>query len=634
MQNAFRNGTLFIFLFILSLGINAQPVGYYKGVESKSGEALKQVLNEKISGHVDFSYSFAKHIINYSDSDPENSDNVILFYLQQSRNADNYGTGGDNINREHVWAKSHGNFADIRPMDSDAHNLRPADASVNVDRSNKDFDKVQSIGTQHSEATDCWYTSSAWEPGDATKGQVARILFYMATRYEGEDEEMDLEVVDELFTAGKKEHGKLSTLLEWNKQYPPSDFERRRNERLFRIQQNRNPFVDHPEFADFIWGAESPSGPAFSNYKMNPEIPAIGEQLSVSIDVSAENELGDVKLYWGSTFQSTDNETLMGKSESNYSTIIQPEGFQAGDMIYFSVQTTFSDSTYTWNASYIFPEAINENDLTSIPDVQGTGSASPMDNQEVTISGRVVGNFDNSFFLQSSDLEYGGMNVYNTFFRGKVGDSLIVKGTVDEYNNLTEILDVSYIYNYKDNKDVEPIVITTADFDEKYEGMLVTVKGVSVSGAGNIIPEENTTYTFNDHLGSGKMFISYSSRLVGKIMPSDDVEITGIFSQYKDTYQILPRNINDINFSTGSDDIMIAQNHVTLYPNPVSDWLYFDSKEKISKLNLYNIGGQMVLSKNLSLNKVSLNLLKEGVYFIELISERGDVFQKKIVKIN
>ncbi len=127
----------FTFLLVLSFitgTISAQPLGYYNGTDGKSGDELKGVLHEIINDHVDFSYYYAKFIINYSDADTANPNNVILFYIQESRSADEYGTEGDKINREHVWAKSHGDFKDIRPMDSDAFNLRPADASVNTDQ--------------------------------------------------------------------------------------------------------------------------------------------------------------------------------------------------------------------------------------------------------------------------------------------------------------------------------------------------------------------------------------------------------------------------------------------------------------------------------------------------------------------
>ena len=271
-----RKFTLLLSLLLCGIIVLAQPAGYYNGTAGKKGTALKAALHEIINDHVNYSYNQAKYLINYSDADPNNPNNVILFYTQRSASSATYGTGGDNINREHVWAKSHGDFSNVRPMDGDAYNLRPADASVNTDKSNFDFGILQPGGTQHPEATTCWYDNSqrVWEPGPATKGQVARILLYMSTRYEGTNGEMDLEAVNGYGTSPKPEHGDLQALLQWHRDYPPSDFERRRNHRIFEKQRNRNPFVDHPEFVDMIWGDAEPKAIAFDDCSMNPLFPA------------------------------------------------------------------------------------------------------------------------------------------------------------------------------------------------------------------------------------------------------------------------------------------------------------------------------------------------------------------------
>ena len=80
------------------------------------------------------------------------------------------------------------------------------------------------------------------------------MIFYMAVRYEGGNGEPDLEVVDYVNTDPAPEHGKLSVLLQWNEQDPPDDFEMNRNEVIYSYQDNRNPFIDHPEYAEEIWG--------------------------------------------------------------------------------------------------------------------------------------------------------------------------------------------------------------------------------------------------------------------------------------------------------------------------------------------------------------------------------------------
>ncbi len=107
---------------------------------------------------------------------------MILVYTDRSQANNDYVTGNNQINREHVWTKSHGNFTDLSPMYGDVHNLKPADKSVNTNKSNKNFDNS---GMQHPEATGCYYTELTWEALDEVKADIARVIFYMDARYEG-----------------------------------------------------------------------------------------------------------------------------------------------------------------------------------------------------------------------------------------------------------------------------------------------------------------------------------------------------------------------------------------------------------------------------------------------------------------
>ena len=208
----------------------AQQTGYYNGTDGKSGEELKTSLNDIIKGHMPYSYFSAKDIFKRSDADTATPGNLIQVYTGFSHDNSDYGNSGLELNREHVWAKSHGDFADEPPMDNDMHNLKPSASTVNQSKGNLDFDNG---GEQHSVATGCYYTDSTWEARDEVKGDIARIIFYMSTRYEGNDGELDLEVVDRNNTYPLPEHGKLSTLLEWNLQDPPDEFERNRNDVIY-----------------------------------------------------------------------------------------------------------------------------------------------------------------------------------------------------------------------------------------------------------------------------------------------------------------------------------------------------------------------------------------------------------------
>jgi endonuclease I len=246
-----------------SLTYEPIPESYYAGIENLTGDDLKKALNEIIKEHHEFPYGEIWDILKETDIDPEKSSNVIGIYSGFSMDSDREYDGGKGWNREHVWAKSRGDFGTRIGAGTDLHHLRAADVSTNSARNNRSFDEcdIQYIdesgkykGTTQSFKGNAIWT---WEPRNSVKGDVARMLFYMAVRYEGEDDEPDLELVDTILVKSSKEpmHGKLSTLIKWHKEDPVDNYERYRNYIIYKkYQRNRNPFIDHPTFVEKIWG--------------------------------------------------------------------------------------------------------------------------------------------------------------------------------------------------------------------------------------------------------------------------------------------------------------------------------------------------------------------------------------------
>tara|TARA_B100001564_G_scaffold355579_1_gene368141 strand:+ start:238 stop:1368 length:1131 start_codon:yes stop_codon:yes gene_type:complete len=249
------------------------PQGYYDQANNLSSDELKEALHQIISNHVIFPYTSNStdtwDILQESDQDPNENNNMILVYTGRSQEkgyrdgSGNYsqyengnGTQSNSWNREHIWPKSHGFPDEDDNAYTDVHNLKPCDRSVNSSRGTKDFDFG---GNQHSEASDCLTDSDSWEPPDYVKGDIARILFYMVVRYDpGVDHEnntFDLELVD-YTTPNNTEPilGKLSSLLDWHLSDPVDDFEINRNQIIFGFQENRNPFIDHPNLVNYLWG--------------------------------------------------------------------------------------------------------------------------------------------------------------------------------------------------------------------------------------------------------------------------------------------------------------------------------------------------------------------------------------------
>ena len=223
--------------------------GYYETANGLQGEALKAELHEIIDDHQQLSYSQVWDALKMTDEDPNNPNNVLLLYSGESRSKLLNGGNVGDWNREHTWAKSHGDFGTAIGAGTDIHHLRPTDVQVNGLRGNLDFDYG---GSTVSGCDGCLRTPASWEPPNDVKGDVARMLFYMAVRYESGDA-VDLELNEQLNNGSAPYHGKLSVLLQWHAQDPVSNWEQRRNEKIEAIQGNRNPFIDHPEWAESIW---------------------------------------------------------------------------------------------------------------------------------------------------------------------------------------------------------------------------------------------------------------------------------------------------------------------------------------------------------------------------------------------
>lgn len=227
------------------------PGNYYAGAEGKTGAALKAALHTIISSQTKLTYDQVWTALEVTDQDPNNSSNVIEVYSGRSISKSSEGGGVDDWNREHVWAKSHGNFGTATGPGTDIHHLRPEDVSVNSARGNLDFDNG---GSAVAQCSGCTADSDSFAPRAAVRGDVARMIFYMAVRYEGDDGFANLELNDSVGNGTAPYIGKLSVLKAWAAADPPDAFEKNRNEVIYsQFQHNRNPFIDHPEWITSIW---------------------------------------------------------------------------------------------------------------------------------------------------------------------------------------------------------------------------------------------------------------------------------------------------------------------------------------------------------------------------------------------
>lgn len=247
---------------------------YYSDVlsgEFANAEELKNALSVIIAkNHKQLTYKQVWSTLTYADQDPANDKNVIEIYTGASISKYDNQTGGSGVgkwNREHVWAKSHGFPNESQWGYTDAHHLRPSDVGINTARSNNDFGACKDTGEEvlfNGAGTGNYLdkTTDCWEPRDKVKGDVARMIMYMDTRYQGTDtattQMPDLVAVDRLTTTAEDDApliGTLCTLYEWSQLDAVDSYEQNRNNQVYKYQGNRNPFIDRPELVKEVYGA-------------------------------------------------------------------------------------------------------------------------------------------------------------------------------------------------------------------------------------------------------------------------------------------------------------------------------------------------------------------------------------------
>lgn len=286
---------------------------YYQGADGKMGAELKTALFQIISPHEVQSYTPGVwEAINSYDIRPDGKIWDIYSGISNFTPKKDQDKGADIdeegvvYNREHALPKSwfnEGSTATDYPMYTDLHHLFPTDRAVNFMRSNYPYGEVDKSKTPTKQSEGGFskfgicdpsigYTvvngkPRVFEPNDEYKGDLARVYFYMATCYEayktggGKDRSpMDWDHGEKTMLDGTVfpffKPWALAMLLRWAQQDPISEKEINRNEAIYGIQKNRNPFVDYPGLEQYIWGMSADVAFSYDNY-VKPDMTGIFE---------------------------------------------------------------------------------------------------------------------------------------------------------------------------------------------------------------------------------------------------------------------------------------------------------------------------------------------------------------------
>lgn len=286
---------LSIVFLISTIYLNAQiPANYYDAAVGKYGAALKTQLSTIVAAHTERTYANLWTDFQTTDKRPDGKVCDIYSsttnYTFVTNQCGNYSGEGVCYNREHSFPKSW--FGEATPMYTDLFHLYPSDGYVNGMRSNYPFGEV-GTATYKSNNNYCrlgtssfaGYSGTVFEPADTLKGDFARTYFYMVTAY---DNKVASWVSDQL--AGNQypalSDWSVALFLKWNAQDPVGPKERNRNNAIYGIQKNRNPFIDHPELAEYIWGTHKTDA-----WALNAGVGEVHFSFSVSYSATSDELL-------------------------------------------------------------------------------------------------------------------------------------------------------------------------------------------------------------------------------------------------------------------------------------------------------------------------------------------------------
>ncbi|MGY3793559.1 endonuclease [Aquimarina sp. 433] len=600
---------LLIALCTFCIGFSQVPTGYYNSATG-SGYTLKTQLKNIIDSDNDglspefqstdpgYSGLYTTYVASDSDSYYENNGSVLDMYSENPTGADDYeythftdqdpGTGGTSegefYNREHIIPQSV--FNQVTPQRSDAHFVVPSDKFVNGARGSFPFGRVETAnltttngskrGNNLNSGYSAGYTATVFEPIDEFKGDIARMHFYFATRYEDDVASYSYsmfngtsdQVFDQTF---------LNILITWHNQDPVSTREMDRNNAIFGRQNNRNPFIDHPEYVEMIWSST-----------IDSEAPSVPTNVMVSNETS-----NSIDLSW---IASTDNIAV-----TEYDVYVNSVFNKSTSSTTTTVTGLNSETTYAFT---ILAKDAAGNESSQSASVNGTTLAGGTGGTDCATE-----TFSNIGAASSAYAE-----------RMWTGDDGGEWTATDARTDQTLTGSAITIRNGE---------LTSSSISGGIGSLTVTTLRAFSGGTGTFNLKVNGTV-----VGT----IPYSD--VQETTTINNIDVTGnIIVSFTDKTTTSDRVIiDDLSWSCydptlGIDDLNLEK-LVTVYPNPSSDRSITINTANITgaEINVYDIIGKLIFSKKNLLENTLISNLPQGMLLVEIISSKRSITKKVLIR--
>ncbi|ASK31914.1 endonuclease I [Chryseobacterium sp. T16E-39] len=577
----------FLLAFVSFYTFAQIPAGYYDPAAGLSGAPLKTKLKEIIStGYVQHTYNDLWGAYQTTDKDSfyENDGTVLDIYSENPTGVDPYnfnftvnqcgsnnGPEGTCYNREHIVPQSL--FSENLPMKSDVHFIRPTDYKVNGMRSNYPFGVVETPtfvsqnGSKLGNSASAGYTDTVFEPNNAFKGDVARMVLYFVTRYE-----------DQLstFSTGNILGGsafpglqpwELNQLLAWHAADPVSPEEIARNNASYIYQNNRNPYIDHPEYVAQIWGTPV----------IDTQAPTAATNLIASNPTS-----NSMSLSWTAA---TDNIGVLG----------------------YDIYANNTFKTYVTGTSAVVSglSPSTNYDFYVIAKDAG-GNSSPQSNiaQGTTLAGQTGGSCGTETFDTIPTTPTPSSYIDRTWTNNGITWTATSARTDETINGKSITIRNGVLTSSTISGGVQSLTLTT---QLKYTGsagtLNVEVNGTVVGTIPYSATVNTTTINNINVVGNAVIKIITTSSSSNRIA-MDDLSWT-------------------CNSTLGTVDSTKNQSPFIVYPNPVKNnelYVKGDHLSKISKAEIYDLSGKLIevfVNPFKNSNKIQLKGLVKGNYILK-----------------
>ncbi|MBC7557402.1 MAG: endonuclease [Chryseobacterium sp.] len=614
---------LLLFVFFPTIFFTQIPSGYYDSASGLSGYQLKSALHNIISSKI-ISYNYGDVGTFYSQTDAdkyyENDNTVLDLYSENPTGPDAYeynftqNIGSANAeglgwNKEHMMPQS--TFYSNYPMDSDLNFIIPADARINQLRSNYPYGvggtTVYHAFTNGSKicnnaTPNAIYKGRVYEPIDEFKGDVARSILYFAVRYEGKlgtfkiitntDPAKDQSPLD-----GTEEQAYdqsfIALMQAWSAKDPVSQREIDRNNVIYGIQKNRNPFIDHAEWVNLIW-SKNLSATA-------PQSPTVLTASKVSAYFVHLNWIApsDPSIIGFKIFQ---DGVEVGSSKNN-SFIVD----------HLNPATNYNFTVKSYNNKYLksaetnilpvltFTTDIYAKDLIFTKYLKGTG-----DNKALEITNKTGHSVNLDSY--SISIQFKGTAYY-------FADPLQLEGKVAD-NETFVMMNVKSAFScYKPSQAKFVSGAPSLTFNGS-NFLSLRYKSTTVDALGAL-----DTDNFND-LGNVSLY-----RLNNVKQPTTTFNI----AEWQKNPSDYCENLGTLSTSESSEN---TNNKIVIYPNPIAESQIFVQGLEIKNFNLaqvYDLSGKLIISEKQPFrnkNFINVDRLKKGIYTLKIDTQSFKIIKK------